>query len=152
MAPPAVTREGVAGVEGDSASAVAGYLDGSAGVVALGGVCDALDHAPAGIGAVIGDQRTIVGDASASGCGRRRSVRVTDVVGRHLVQVFHGFEVLAVAACVGDPHADAVSEVLFERHVPLLYRGVFVMDGEGVIEACGSGGTTGACVERVGEG
>src|ERR1035438_3724892 len=57
-----VTREGVAGVEGDSPAAVTGYLDGSAGIVALGGVGDALDYAPAGVGAVIGDQRTIVGD------------------------------------------------------------------------------------------
>ncbi len=69
-----VMRKGVAGVEGDAVTAAAGYFDGAAGVVALGGVFHALDDAPAGVRAVIGDLRAVVRDAGSGGRGLRGGV------------------------------------------------------------------------------
>ena len=77
---------------------------------------------------------------------------VAEGVGRDLIEVDHGFEVLAVAAGVGEAYADGVAQVLFEGQVPLLDGGVAVVDGEGVVEVGGSRGAAGLRVEWVGEG
>ena len=146
-----VAGEGVAGVEGERLAAVARDLDGAAGVVAEGGIGDALDNAPAGIGTVIGDQRAVVGDAGAGGRRCGVGVVVAEGVGGNLVEVDHGFKILAVAAGVREAHADAVAQVLLEGQVPLLHGGVFVVDGKGVVEAGGSGGAAGGGVERIGK-
>ena len=76
---------------------------------------------------------------------------VAERVGRDLVQVHHGFEILAVAAGVGKAHADAVAKILLQSQVPLLHRGIDVVDGKGVVEAGGAGGAAGGGVERIGE-
>ena len=60
-----VAREGVAGVEGHALAAVARDFDGGAGIVALGGILDALDDAPTGIGAVVGNQGAVTESAGA---------------------------------------------------------------------------------------
>ena len=66
-----IAGPGVAGVEGEALAAVAGDFDGAAVVVAFGGVDDALDDAPAGIGAVIGDEvpSSVMQAAVAAGAG-----------------------------------------------------------------------------------
>src|SRR5450631_3229912 len=69
---------GVAGIECELLAAAAGDLDGTAVVVALGGVADALNDAPARIGAVVGNQRPIPGDAGA--CRRRSGIGVVVAV------------------------------------------------------------------------
>ncbi len=66
-----------------------------------------------------------------------------------LVQVLHGLKIFAMAAGVREPHADAAAPVLLQRQVPLLDRWVFVVDGEGVVEAGCAGGTARGRVERI---
>jgi len=97
-----VAREGVAGVEGEPLAAMAGDLGRTAVVIAFSGIHDALDHGPVGIGTV------------AAGLG------IADGIGRHLVEVLHGFKVPAMAAGVREAHADAVAQILLQSQVPLL--------------------------------
>ncbi len=146
-----VAREGIAGVECERLTAAARDLNCPAVVVAQGGIDDALDDCPAGIGAVIGDECSAARDACAAGRGRGIGIAVTDGVGWNLVEVGHGFEVLAVAAGVREAHSDAAAQILLEGQVPLLDGGVFVVDGKGVVEVCGSGGAAGGGVEGIGE-
>ena len=129
-----VPGKGVTGVEGDRLAAVARDLGRSAGVVALGGVHDALDYGPTGIGTAVG------------------GLRVTKRVGRHLVQIPHGLEIPAAAARIGEADAEGVAQILLDGQVPLLHRRVDVMDGEGVVEVGGSRGAAGQRVEGIGEG
>ncbi len=146
-----VTRKGVAGVEGERLAAVAGDFDRAAVVVAHGGIRDALDDGPAGIGTVVGDQRSTVGDAGAGSRGSGIDIEIADGVGGDLVEIDHGFKVLAVAAGVREAHADAVAQVLLEGQIPLLHGGIVVVDGKGVVEVGGSGGAAGSGVEWIGE-
>jgi hypothetical protein len=124
----------IAGVERDSFAAMAGKFNGSAVVVALGKVGDALDDAPVGVGA-------------AALCSS-----IADGIGLDLVQVDHGFQVLTMAAAVRDAKPDAVAEVLFDSEIPLLDAGIAIVDGESVIEPGCAGEITGGSVEGVGEG
>ena len=64
-----VAREVVACVEGERLAAVAGDFDGAAVVVAAGGIRDALDDGPAGIGAMVGEQSSAIGDAGSGAAG-----------------------------------------------------------------------------------
>ena len=129
-----VAREGVACVEGDRLAAVARDLGRSAVVVAFGGVHHALNHGPTRIGAAAG------------------GLVITKGVGRHLVEILHSFKVPAVAAGIGEAHADAAAQILLHGQVPLLNGGVDVVDGEGVVEVGGSGGAAGKGIEGIGEG
>ena len=52
----------------------------------------------------------------------------------YLVEILHCFKVLAVAAGVGEAHANAAAQIPFDGHVPLLHGGIFVMDRKGVVE------------------
>src|ERR1700728_5258272 len=98
------------------------YLDRAAVVIALCQVLDALNHAPAGIRAIVSDligcsRGTVVGNALGRGIGggaSRYRVIVANRIGLNLVQVYHRFEVLAMIARVGEAHAHAMAQVLFE--------------------------------------
>ena len=128
-----VSGEGVAGIEGEPPAAVARELYRAARVVAHRSIHDALDHCPGGIGAIAAD------------------LRVAGGVGRDLVQVFHGFKVLPVAAGIRQAHAEAVAQVLLQGQVPLLHGRVLVVDGEGVVEVGGAAGAACRRVEGIGE-
>ena len=100
---------------------------------------------------MIGNERSVVGDAGTG--GRRSGIGrvIADGVGGNLVEVNHGLEVLAVAAGVRETQSDAVAQVVLEGQIPLLYGGIFVVDGESVVEVGGSCGTAGSGVEGIGE-
>ena len=144
-----IAGEVIAGVEGDALAAVARDFDGGAGIVALGGILDALDDAPTGIGAVVGNQGAVTESAGAGSRCTGVGVGVAKGIGRHLIEVHHSLKVLAVAAGVGEPHASIVAQILFESQVPLLYGRILVVDGKGVIEASGPGGTARGGVEGI---
>jgi hypothetical protein len=53
-----------------------------------------------------------------------RACVIAGGAGRYLVEILHGFEVLAVAAGIREAHADAAAQILLDGQVPLLDRGV----------------------------
>ena len=148
-----IAREGVAGVEGERLAAVARDLDCAARIIALRQVANALDHAPAGIGAVVVDEGSAVGDTGGCGCGTGLSVEVAPGVGRNLVEIDHRLQILPVAGGVREARADGVAEVLLQGQIPLLHVGVVIVDGESIVESGGSSRASGAgAVDGGGEG
>src|SRR5882757_5480362 len=64
----------------------------------------------------------------------RRRIVIPQAVGMHLVQIVKRLQVCPVATRIREPHTRIVSQIVLVRQVPLLHRGILVVDRESVFE------------------